>query len=119
MTTVVIGVWKDDVENLPGHRENQGAAYIYKKSGTKWVLEQKIQDNAGESRDLFGKSVSISSDGSTIAIGAHYHNSAKGAVYVYKKIYPGANPWGLVSKITASDSAANAALIAAVIISVT
>jgi hypothetical protein len=52
--------------------------YIY--SGTDWNNVQTIVGNTG---DYFGSSVSISDDGTIIAIGASYTNSHDGCCYIY------------------------------------
>ena len=87
---MVIGARNEDDGNT-----GAGAAYVYKKVGNKWLQEQKLQagitanptDNADRGYDdNFGKSVAISGDGKTIAVGAINDDedaTNQGAVYVF------------------------------------
>jgi hypothetical protein len=89
---MVIGARNEDDGNT-----NAGAAYVYKKVGNKWLQEQKLQagitatptDNADRGNDdNFGKSVAISGDGKTIAVGAINDDqdlTNQGAVYVFTR----------------------------------
>ena len=69
----------------PGKR--QGSAFVYERNGTGWSqLGNKI--NGENKQDLFGDQVSMSADGSRIAIGAFYgdndpykHNSGNVRVF--------------------------------------
>ena len=64
-----------------------GAAYIFKRSGTTWSEEAKIQaDNNDTSGDYFGYDVTISGD--YAAAGAIYEDttaSEAGSVYIFKR----------------------------------
>ena len=74
-----------------------GAAYIFKRSGTAWTLQQEISDRSGSlpglrAYDSFGASVSISGDYIAVGAtgdddGAYYPSNPHlvGAVYVYKR----------------------------------
>jgi len=72
--TVIIG------SMLSGANE-QGAAYIFIRSGTIWSLQSKIVANNPTNNNYFGRSVSISADGNTIAVGANGNQS----VYVFTR----------------------------------
>jgi uncharacterized delta-60 repeat protein len=77
---VAIGANRND-----GTGSNAGHVRIYEWSGSAWV--QKGSDIDGEvAADLFGQSVSLSSDGSIVAIGAIY-NDATGANAGHARIY--------------------------------
>ena len=105
--TAVVGAWKDDGYDN-GYQDNQGAAYIFEKSGSTWKVIKKIFDGeSGHSGALFGKSVSVSSDSNTIAVGSHHYDSNRGAVYVFRRNQNGKNHWGLHSKILVSNSQEN------------
>ena len=59
----------------------------------------------GAADDYFGESVSISGD--TVVVGSDDSNrDDAGAAYIFKRDQGGADNWGLVKKITASDGAA-------------
>ncbi|MGF1715011.1 FG-GAP repeat protein [Photobacterium chitinilyticum] len=75
-----------------------GAVYIYTRTGTDWQQMAYVKASNTDSSDLFGKSVSLSGNGRTLAVGAMYessntigingeqhNNNAKkaGAVYVF------------------------------------
>lgn len=77
---------------------NAGAAYVFRRSGARWVQEAYLKASNTETFDDFGVSVAISGD--TIAVGAHAEDSASigvnqdqtnnnanhsGAVYVYRR----------------------------------
>ena len=63
-----------------------GATWVYTRSGGSWVTNQpKISPPTGDasSNAQFGRSVSLSADGNTLAIGGFYDNSGKGSTWVY------------------------------------
>ena len=79
--TIAIGATFNDVAGV-----NAGHVRIYEWSGSTW--NQKGLDIDGEATgDQSGRSVSMSSDGNTIAIGAPYNDGASanaGHVRVYE-----------------------------------
>ncbi|MCB9289739.1 MAG: T9SS type A sorting domain-containing protein [Lewinellaceae bacterium] len=82
-TILAIGGQRND-----GNGNNSGHVRVYKNISGTWV--QQGADIEGEAAlDQFGRSVSLSSDGSTVAIGAEYNDgngSNSGHVRVYKNI---------------------------------
>jgi uncharacterized coiled-coil protein SlyX len=67
-----------------GYYENSriGSVRVYTRNGSSWNLQQYITPEVfGE----FGGSVSLSSDGNTMAVGASNENSAYGAVRIYTR----------------------------------
>jgi hypothetical protein len=97
-----------------GANFDQGAAYVFVKSGSGWAstsgFTAKLTASDGAGNDRFGFSVSISGDGGTVVAGAESAaigaNSFQGAAYVFVK--PGSG-WASTSsfdaKLTASDGA--------------
>ena len=85
----VIGAYGDD--------SLRGAAYVFKRSGTNWLEEDKLFASDGESGDHFGDSVSVSGD---YAIIGAYGDDDHGSAYVYKR--SGTN-WLEEAKLVASD----------------
>ena len=75
-TTLAVGAW--------GHDSNKGTVRIYTYNGTAWI--QQVSDLDGEAGDQQGRSVSLSSDGTNLAVGANRHDSYKGTVRVYNLI---------------------------------
>ena len=71
--------------------DNNGAAYVFTRSGTTWSQQQKLTaSDAGGSDYMTGgyKGSEINSDGTLIVVGAYNHNNGTaryGAVYVFKK----------------------------------
>jgi len=77
--TVVVGAHQDD--DTYGQ---SGAAYVFVRSGTTWSKQAKLKASDCAPSDLFGYSVSINGD--TIAVGAHYDDddgTNSGSAYVY------------------------------------
>jgi len=104
--TVVVGARNGD-----SIISNTGSAYIFQKDqggANNWGEVKKITASDAASSDLFGGSVSISGD--TVVVGARNEGdmffSRTGAAYIFQKDQGGANNWGEVKKITASDAAA-------------
>jgi cysteine-rich repeat protein len=79
---------------------NAGAAYVFVRSGTTWAQQAYIKATNTDAGDNFGYALSLSSDGSTLAVSAYAEDSAAtgingnqadnsaasaGAVYVYTR----------------------------------
>jgi len=66
----------------------RGAAYIWVRSGSTWTLQSKITAPSPEPYEYFGRSVSISGDGSYV-IASAYGNDAiqanSGASYIFRR----------------------------------
>ncbi|MGH9936654.1 MAG: FG-GAP repeat protein, partial [Blastocatellia bacterium] len=60
--TVVVGAWGDETG------ASHGSAYVFKRFGTIWLIEQKIFANDGEPGDFFGSEVAV--DGDTLVASA-------------------------------------------------
>ena len=65
-----------------GHDSNKGTVRIYTYNGTAWTQQGSDLDGAAAS-DQQGRSVSLSSDGTTLAVGAFGHDSNKGTIRIY------------------------------------
>jgi hypothetical protein len=66
------------------NNSNQGATWIYKRSGGVWSqLGSKLVGTGAIGQACQGASVSISSDGNTAMVGGPCDNSNKGAVWVF------------------------------------
>lgn len=66
-STLVIGSEWQTV----GQTQSQGAAYVFRRDGDDWTQQAALISGESEIRQYFGSSVSISSDGDTILIGAY------------------------------------------------
>ena len=51
-----------------------GAAYVFVRSGTNWILQGTLKASNGYTRDQFGQSVAISGD--TVVVGAFWESSS-------------------------------------------
>ena len=89
---LAVGAWGDDGRD--NGTTNAGAVYIFKRTGTTWALERKIEDGSDRFRALDSNdrfSVGISLDGNRLAVGSLYdggHNNSKsgaGAVYMFER----------------------------------
>lgn len=101
--TVVIGTWDDDSLG-----DNSGAAYVFSRNfgGTdNWGQVAKLTASDGLANAWFGYSVDIDED--IIVVGAPYDTGGigekAGAAYVFNRNQGGADNWGEVKKLTASD----------------
>jgi cysteine-rich repeat protein len=56
--------------------EGAGAVYVFTRSGTTWSQQAYVKASNTGMSDFFGWSVALSADGSTLAVGAHYEDSA-------------------------------------------
>jgi len=97
--TLAIGGYQDNT--------NQGATWVFIRSGTTWTEQQKITvtDNIGAAG--FGYSTSLSSDGNTLAVGGYLDNSGQGATWVFTR---SGTTWTEQQKITVTDNIGNAEL---------
>ena len=89
-----------------------GAAYIYERNqgGTdNWGEVKKLTASDAEANDDFGISAAVSGD--VVLVGADGKDipggNAAGAAYYFQRDQGGAENWGEVSKLTASDAEGN------------
>jgi hypothetical protein len=91
-----------------GTGTDQGAAYVFYRNqgGTdNWGQVKKLTAADRADSDGFGYSVAI--DGDTVIVGADGEDGAgtdRGAAYIFLKDEGGADNWGQVIKLTASDA---------------
>jgi hypothetical protein len=100
-STVVVGVPLDD-----DYGNASGSAYTFARMGNTWVRENKPIATDGATDDEFGLALAVSGD--TAIVGAYYdddNGSYSGSAYVFARNQGGANAWGQVTKITATDGA--------------
>ena len=88
-----------------------GAAYVFQRGvggADNWGEVEKITASNAGANDFFGQSVAVSGD--TAIVGAFVEDtggSNAGAAYVFQRDQGGADIWGEVKKLTASDAQAN------------
>jgi hypothetical protein len=105
--TVVVGVPDEDsnATGIDGNAANNGspgsgAAYVFARTVGGWSQQAYLKASNTAPSNAFGKAVGISTDGSTIAIGAPNRNSTAGAVYVF--VRNGAS-WAQQAMLTAGN----------------
>ena len=88
-----------------GASANQGAVYVFRKSGATWTQVAKLTASDGVAGDQFGAAVSMNGDSVVVgAPGADVAGAAdRGAAYVFRNST--GNTWVEQSKLTASDGA--------------
>jgi hypothetical protein len=92
--TVVVGAfWHDKGVNL-----DQGAAYVFTRSGGTWTEQAKLTASDGSKDDQFGFSVAVSGD--TAVIGAP--SDDQGSAYVFTRA---GGSWTEQTKLVGSDAA--------------
>jgi hypothetical protein len=107
------GVNGNQVDNSAG---NSGAVYVFRRTGSTWAQEAYVKASNTAAGDQFGSSVALSSDGSTLAVGASQEgsnatgvngnqadNSAgnSGAVYVFRRT---GSTWAQEAYVKASNT---------------
>lgn len=84
--------WSVDIDAdlivVGARNENQfgpesGAAYVFRRSGSRWVQEARLGAGDPEEFARFGHSVSISGD--AVLVGAPKENFLRGAAYVFRR----------------------------------
>jgi hypothetical protein len=93
----IVGAVGEDI----GANEDQGAAYIFTRSGGNWGLPVRIFPGDGDAEDYFRASVDIS--GEYAVVGAPGHGTG-GAVYIYKRT---GTVWNQEAKITGGGANAD------------
>ncbi|GJM10154.1 MAG: hypothetical protein DHS20C11_24300 [Lysobacteraceae bacterium] len=103
--TAVIGAYRD----VDGGAAS-GSAYVFLRDqggSDNWGYVAKLTADDGSDDDFFGFSVSVDDDTAVIGAGADNDGgSESGSAYVYSRNQGGAENWGQVIKLTASDAEA-------------
>ncbi len=101
-STLAVGALYADVNG----NADQGSVTVFTRSGGKWA-EQGVLTVPGAANDWFGYSIAMSSDGSTIAVGAVYAtvngNKAQGSASVFAR---SGGKWALEKTVTGENGAA-------------
>ncbi len=99
--TLVVGASQEDNGSVV--YPNQGAAYVFERTGGSWAETQKLVASDPKKGDSFGGSVAI--DGDTILVGAALHNHSvidEGAIYVFERQ---GGSWVQTQELLGSDPA--------------
>ena len=106
INTIVVGAPFNDENG-----SDTGAAYVFERDlggANNWGQLTKLLPNDGAADDVFGNSVSI--DTNTIVVGALFNDENgldTGAAYIFERDLGGANNWGQLTKLMASDGIAD------------
>ncbi len=82
------GINQDATDNS---LQSAGAVYVFSRSGTAWSQQAYVKPSNPSAGDLFGYSVSLTSDGNILAVGSFDDDgpddkaNGTGAVYVYNR----------------------------------
>jgi VCBS repeat-containing protein len=104
--TIAIGAPYSD-----GTVPTSGSAYVFERNNggvNNWGQVKKLTAADGSFDDVFGLILSV--DGDILVVGAIYDDDNgvnSGSAYVFGRNQGGANSWGQVKKLTASDGAEN------------
>ncbi|MET0645024.1 MAG: Calx-beta domain-containing protein, partial [Pyrinomonadaceae bacterium] len=99
--TIVVGAPNSDTNQS---ESDQGAAYVFTRSGSTWTQQAKLVASDGADGDWFGQSVAVSGD--TAVVGAIFddiNNTAanQGEVYVYTRA---GSTWTQAAQLRGTDS---------------
>ena len=65
---------------------DSGAAYVFTRSGSRWTQQAYVKPwNTTVRGQLFGYSIGLSTDGSTMAVGAFDEQNGRGALYIFNR----------------------------------
>lgn len=90
-----------------GTATNAGAVYIFVQSGGGWIEQAKLVSPTPSASDFFGRTLSISSDGTTLLVGAPNEDTGAtdtGAAYVYTR---SGTTWTQQTTLLATDRQAS------------
>ncbi|OQP58773.1 IPT/TIG domain-containing protein [Niastella populi] len=73
------------IVGAPSDNSNQGAAWIFTRTGTVWAQEAKLAGTGATGAAKQGYSVAISADGNTVLMGGVEDNSGMGATWVFNR----------------------------------
>jgi hypothetical protein len=107
-STIVAGAWQAAVNS----NSQQGSVYVFVKPGGGWTGQHetaKLTAQDGHGQDKLGRSVAVSSDGSTVVAGAYFAtvgaNAAQGKVYVFARPAGGWTTGTAQGELTAAEGA--------------
>ena len=105
-----------DGDQAANDSSGSGAVYVYRRNGAHWQQEAYLKAGENQAEQLFGtgepaetRALSISRDGSVIAVGAGHQDVSgivdAGAVYIYERSSTGS--WNLGATLQAPRTRAN------------
>lgn len=80
--TLAVGEFNDDsaATGVNGNQNDSsamgsGAVYVFSRNSNAWVQQAYVKASNTDAQDFFGRAVSLSSDGNTLAVGAIFESS--------------------------------------------
>jgi len=106
--TLVVGAIAED-SNAKGINGNQaddsanqsGAVYVFVRSGSAWTQQAYVKSSRTANNVMFGYSIGVSADGSTLAVGEFDADRGRGAIYVLTR---SAGAWTEQARLQASNA---------------
>ena len=99
--TVIVTTMNDDI----GGNNDQGAAYVFTRSGATWSQQAKLTAADGAANDYFGTSVDVK--GEIAVVGAYFDDDNfigdRGSAYVFAR---NSGTWSQQQKLSAADATA-------------
>ncbi len=79
--TLAVGALEEDGNGTNGNQadnsaSNAGAVYVYVRAATGWTQQAYVKASNTDAGDDFSRSLALSGDGRTLAVGAPYESSA-------------------------------------------
>lgn len=81
--TLAVGAWKEDSQTsgvngdqLDNTSTDSGAVYVFYRNNNSWTQTDYLKASNNDSRDHFGSSLSLSTDGSKLVVGASGESSS-------------------------------------------
>ena len=93
-TYIAVGAYGD------GGGNNQGAAYVFTRSGTTWTQQQKIAGTDTTTNDRFGSGIGINSDATYIGVTAQGEGTG-GSAYIFTR---SGSTWTQQQKLVPSNT---------------
>ena len=87
---------------LSGPDRFSGVAYVFARSGSRWIQQAELRARDARGGDSFGGSVALNSSGTIALVGAQGKNYATGAVYVFTR---SGSRWTQRAELTARGGA--------------
>jgi hypothetical protein len=95
--STAVNIDGDETNNSGG---NSGAAYVFTRTNTTWTKQAFIKAKSNSPSAEFGSSISLSTDGNSLAVGAASDTSNTGKVHTYTR---SASIWLWQASLTASN----------------
>ncbi len=81
--------------------DSSGAVYVFTRSGGTWSQQAYVKSSNTARNVLFGYSVALNGNASTLAVGEYDADRGKGAIYVFTR---GAGTWSQQARLQASNA---------------